>query len=55
MEFSARVSVVSKPHSGQRDKKNDDPTQRNLDEGQISRFHTEAQHGFKTIPKCVHR
>ena len=38
---------MSKPHCDQRDKKNNDPTQRNLHECQISRFHTEAQQGLK--------
>ena len=36
-------AFVSKPNCGQRDKENNDPTQRNLNECQIPRFHTEAQ------------
>jgi hypothetical protein len=34
---------VPKPNRRERDKKNDDPTQRNLNEGQIPRFDTEAE------------
>jgi len=53
--FRESERLLSKPHCDQRDKKNNDPTQRNLNECQIPRFHTEAQQGFKRIPKCVHR
>src|SRR6516162_5115237 len=47
--FPRKRAFVSKPHGGECDKKNNDSMQRNLNEGQISRFHTEAQQGFKRI------
>jgi hypothetical protein len=40
--FPRERAFVSKPHCGQRDKKNNDRTQRDLNERQIPRFQTEA-------------
>src|SRR5436190_106013 len=48
-------AFVSKPHCGQCDKKDNDPTQRNLNKCQILRFYPQTKQGFKRVPECIHR
>jgi hypothetical protein len=35
-------------------RKNNDPSERNLNEGQVPRVDTEAQQGFEGVPECIH-
>src|SRR6266480_2794180 len=46
---------MPEPDHGQCGKEDDDPTQRDLNERQISRFHAQTEQCFKRVPEYIHR
>src|SRR6266487_3392896 len=46
---------MPEPDHGQCGKEDDDPTQRDLNERQISGFHAQTEQCFKRVPEYIHR